>query len=263
MRRIALLTEYDGSIFHGWQRQENAFTVQEALEICWRELTGEPCHITGCSRTDTGVSARAHVSHLDTDTKITTEKLHLAMNTKLKPGLQVLAARDVGEDFHARFSARGKSYSYRLLTGRVRPAIERNHLSWLPATLDFAAMREASAHIVGEHDFVAFMDQGTEVKTTVRHIYECNLTEKPASPITRSRLYELNITGDGFLYHMVRIIVGTLVAVGKGKIRASDLPALLAAGDRTVMGSTMTAEGLTLERVYYGEELFAADRWVY
>lgn len=261
-RKIALAIEYDGSCFHGWQRQANAISVQETLENAWLKLTGEKRVIIGCSRTDQGVSARCHISHLFTSTSIPDENIFLALNTKLPEGVSVLASKTVAPDFHARFHACGKTYCYRLLCSRARPAIDRRTTAWLPQNPDYRAMRECCLHFLGERDFSALMDQGSTTLRNTRKIYRLDLyrQEKETMPGTE---YLLEITGDGFLYHMVRIIMGTLIEVGQGKIDPAVIPDLLQAGDRTKMGMTMPPEGLTLEKVYFREELFGDDSWPY
>ncbi len=261
-RKIALAVEYDGSCFHGWQRQENAISVQETLEEAWFHLTGEKRAIIGCSRTDQGVSARCHISHLFTTTPIPDERIFLALNTKLPEGITVLAARAVPLDFHARFQACGKTYSYRLLCSQSRPAIERRITAWMPQDLDYRAMLECSRHFIGEHDFTALMDQGSNTRRSVRRIYRLELQRQERDVLTGTE-YILKITGDGFLFHMVRILMGTIAEAGQGKLNPADIPDLLQAKDRTKMGKTMPPEGLTLDKVYYRENLFGEGAWPY
>jgi len=261
-RKIALAVEYDGSCFHGWQRQANALSVQETLEAAWEELTGEKKAIIGCSRTDKGVSARCHISHLFTSTPIPDENIFLALNTKLPNGISVLSSRAVAPDFHARYQACGKTYSYRLLCSQSRPAIDRRTTAWLPQDLDYQAMRESCLHFLGERDFSALMDQGSATRRSKRRIYNIELQKQILGELSGTE-YLLEITGDGFLYHMVRIIMGTMVEAGQAKIDPSMIPDLLRAGDRTKMGMTMPPEGLILEKVYFQEELFGNDTWPY
>ena len=218
---IAISCEYLGVDFHGWQRQENAHTVQAELEDAWFDLTGEGIIINGCSRTDAGVSARRHISSFYTET-----------------GIPV------------------KSLTYSFYLSNTRPVIERFQAHHVPQELDIKAMRDAASSFLGEHNFSALMDQGSPTKRPCRGRYSLILEE--ADPF----LY-LHVIGDGFLYHMVRILAGTLLYVGLGKLDAGDIPRLLLAADRTAMGPTLPAHGLTLERVFYKEELFASDRWPY
>ncbi|HHV41560.1 MAG TPA: tRNA pseudouridine(38-40) synthase TruA [Clostridiaceae bacterium] len=262
VKKIALAVEFDGSDFHGWQRQQNALSVQEVLETAWFELTGENRVITGCSRTDTGVSARRHISHLITATRIPAERIFLALNTKLPEAISVLASRQVPDDFNARYSACGKTYSYNLLCAKSRPAINRRICAWLPEELDYELMRDSLRYFLGEFDFTALMDQGSPTKRPIRQIYQLDLKRRFRQSLSGTE-YQLTVTGDGFLYHMVRILMGTIVEIGQGKIKASDIPGLLSAGNRVGMGMTMPAQGLILERVYYREPLFDDDQWLW
>lgn len=254
--QIAISCEYLGVDFHGWQRQENAHAVQAELEDAWFDLTTERIVLNGCSRTDAGVSARRHISSFYTDSSVPVERIALAWNTKLAPGVAVKEAKAVPFDFDARFDALGKEYTYSFYLSNTRPVIERFQSHHVPQKLDINSMREASASFLGEHNFSALMDQGSPSKRPCRGLYSLVLEE--ADPF----LY-LHVIGDGFLYHMVRILAGTLLYVGLGKIAAKDIPHLLEAADRRSLGPTLSAPGLTLERVFYKKELFGSDRWPY
>ncbi|MDD2427119.1 MAG: tRNA pseudouridine(38-40) synthase TruA [Eubacteriales bacterium] len=254
--KIAISTEYLGVDFHGWQRQENAHTVQAELEDAWFELTSERIVLNGSSRTDAGVSARRHISSFVTCSSIPVERIPLAWNTKLGPGVAVREAKITQTDFDPRFDALGKEYTYSFYLSKTRPVIERFQTHHVPQKLDLAAMREASASFLGEHDFTALMDQGSPSKRPCRSLYSLVLEE--ADPFLH-----LHVIGDGFLYHMVRILAGTLLYVGLGKLTAQDIPLLLKERDRRAMGPTLSACGLTLERVFYKDELFGSDRWPY
>jgi tRNA pseudouridine38-40 synthase len=253
---IAISCEYRGVDFHGWQRQENAHTVQAELEEAWFDLTAERLVLHGSSRTDAGVSARRHISSFYTESGIPVTNLPLAWNTKLSAGVAVREARLVPAEFDPRFNALGKEYTYSFYRSKTRPVIERFQSYHVPRELDLEAMRAAAACFLGEHDFSALMDQGSPTKRTCRGLYSLILEE--ADPF----LY-LHVIGDGFLYHMVRILAGTLLYVGLGKLAVQDIPRLLLAADRREMGPTLPASGLTLERVFYKEELFGSDRWNY
>ncbi len=261
-RKIALAVEYDGSCYHGWQRQINALSVQETLERGWFDLSQEKISLIGCSRTDTSVSARRHISHFLSSSPIPEDKIHLALNNKLPDSISVLAAKRVAPDFHARFQAKGKKYSYCLINANVRSALDRNKAAWLPGQLDFSAMKKSLKYFLGEHDFTSLMDQGSPSKRTVRKIYQLDLKRLKRDSLSGFE-YRLEVIGDGFLYHMVRILMGTIVEIGQGKIKAADIPLFLAEKERINMGLTMPAEGLILEKVYYQEELFGQDAWPY
>lgn len=275
--QYAILTEFDGSVFHGWQRQRNAPSVQACLEDAWEALTGEPITLRGGSRTDAGVSAIGHVSAFYTTTTIPEDRVACAWNTKLPEGVVVCAARQVHRSFHARYDTLGKLYRYTIRTGLTRPVLSRHTTAFVPGELDVDAMREAISFLEGTHDYSAFMDQGSPTKRLERTLHNIQLeigsppfdkaspTGKMLHDIKRESGTDLviKIVGDGFLYHMARIIAGTLVYIGVGKIVPRDLSAILENRDRTLAGPTMPAAGLLLERVYFADELFGGDRWPY
>lgn len=249
-RHLALLTEYDGSAFNGWQSQAIGRTVQQTLQKAIMELTGEKnLQLTGSSRTDSGVHARGHVSHFQTACGIPTAKFALALNSRLPDDVAVLAACEVESDFHARYHALSKIYTYRIWNHPCRPAIDRLRVAHVPCPLDHDLMLKAMPLLVGQHNFQAFCDTGSCVRNPVRTLQNLQLD-------VRGPLLTITVQGDGFLYHMVRILAGTLVAVAQGKIELDALPAIIAAGDRTLNGKTMPAQGLCLERVFYEPSLF-------
>jgi tRNA pseudouridine38-40 synthase len=251
LRHLAVLTEYDGSGFFGWQAQARGRTVQQTLARALEELTGESnVQITGSSRTDSGVHARGHVSHFRTRSRIPSDKMPLALNSHLPPDVSVLAACEVDQDFHAQYHAIGKIYSYTIWNHASRPAIDRLRICHIPGPLDLAALRQAMPCLVGRHDFSSFMDTGSCDRSPVRTLLDLTLTVQGPRLVFRFQ-------GDGFLYHMVRILTGTLVAVAQGKISPDELPALLEGRDRTRTGKTMPPQGLCLERVLYDPPLFA------
>lgn len=253
-RRLAISTEFSGNDFHGWQRQDNAVSVQETLENAWRCLTGEAITLTGSSRTDTGVSALRHISSFVTASSVPTEKVPLAWNTALPPGVVVRKACQVEETFNPRFDACGKTYVYRYYVSPTPPVLSRFVSAHICREPDLEAMRLVADDLCGTHDFTAFMDQGSVARRTVRTLFDVRLT-------ARLPYLELRVTGDGFLYHMMRIMAGTLYYVGIGKLSRSDVVEALIARDRTCLGPTMPPEGLILERVYYVRELFGQDAW--
>ncbi|MGI6580165.1 MAG: tRNA pseudouridine(38-40) synthase TruA [Saccharofermentanales bacterium] len=252
-RNIALKISYDGSCFHGWQYQKNAYTVQQAIQESWSELTGEKINIVGSSRTDAGVHATGLVANFKTSAKIPAERIHLALNTVLPEGVSVIAAKEVVQDFNARFDARGKYYSYYFYHSTARPSILRNFTAHITGDLDLKKMQNACVLFIGEKDFAALADQGTPVKSTVREIIHLQISEYAENII------RLDVVGTGFLYHMIRILAGTLFYIGNGKIDCTDIPQYLASRDRTLMGKTMPAQGLFLHKVYYQEVLFGED----
>ncbi len=255
MTRYAIATEFDGTAFHGWQRQKNAHSVQACLEDAWMSLTGETITLRGGSRTDAGVSAIAHVSDFVSATSIPPDRIARAWNTKLPESVVVHAAVCVPDSFYARYDTLGKTYRYTILTGETRPVIKRSTTAFVPGELDVDAMRSASEYFLGTHDFSSFMDQGSPTKRLVRTLHDIRIDGFQELVIA--------MTADGFLYHMARIIVGTLVYIGQGKISVHELASIIEARDRVCAGPTMPAEGLVLERVYFAAELFGDDCWPY
>ena len=246
-RNIRISLAYDGTFYHGFQRQKNGLTVQECLETAIKKLTGEEVNIIGCGRTDAGVHAVNYTANFLSETKIPAEKLPLALNAYLPADIRVFSAEDAAESFHARFSATGKTYIYRIVTGNVYNVFLKNYSWFYPGDLNFNEMQKAAAHFVGTHDFKAFMATGSPRKTTIRTVKDLKLLEKGENEI------EIEITADGFLYNMVRIIAGTLLYVGCGKIKAEEIPGIIASGDRTRAGITAPPEGLALKQTYYKE----------
>jgi len=251
-RHLALLTEYDGSAFFGWQIQKGQRTVQQVLRDALIQLTGEEegLKLTGCSRTDAGVHARGHVSDFAAHTRIPTDKFHLALNSILPRDISVRAACEVPDDFNARFAARGKVYTYRIWNAASRPAMERNRACHVPGSLDLEIMTRAMPVLLGCHDFRAFRDSGASSKTTIRTLNRIELA-------VQDPLITLTFEGDGFLYHMVRILTGTLLSVAQGKLSPEQVADLLLSGERKQAGMTIPPEGLCLETVLYEPDIFA------
>jgi len=252
IRRIALRIEYDGSRFHGWQIQERHRTVQQVLSDALADLLEHPVRLIGCSRTDTGVHALEHVSHFLTTGTIPADRLPFALNSRLPSDLTAHEATEVGPEFHARYGTVSKTYRYLIHQNRTPSALLAGRAAFLPTPLDIDAMRAATAGLTGEHDFTAFMDAGSEVQTTIRRIDHLTVDQD-------GRLITIEVRGSGFLYHMVRILSGTLVAVGQGKKRPEDMQSLILARDRRQAGKTMPACGLYLTRVDYNPNIFAHD----
>lgn len=247
MRNIKLTISYCGTAYHGWQSQKNATTVQDVLSSAILDLTGSKPQLTGCSRTDTGVHAKRFVCNFKSETKIPADKLSLALNTKLPPDIVCLSAEDVDMSFNARFCAKKKCYTYYIQNSRFPDVFMQNRAWHFPYPLDLDAMKTASQAFLGIHDFVGFAASGFTVKTTVRTIYSLDIEKN-------NDLLKITVTGNGFLYNMVRIIAGTLAFVGCGKIAASDMADIIASCDRKRAGITAPAEGLYLTEVFYDEE---------
>ena len=243
--RVKLVVEYDGTNYAGWQRQTNGLSVQEALEQAFEKASGEHVAVHGAGRTDAGVHAEAQVAHLDTQCTIPPEKISFALNTCLPPDIRVRESALVHESFHARFDAKGKTYRYSIFNDIHAPAIKRNTTAFVRGELNTDTMREAAEKLVGTHDFEPFSAAGSEVKDTVRTIHSITLTTEP-------RHIFIDVTGSGFLYHMVRIIAGTLIEVGLNKRPPECIDAILSGKEKA--GATAPAKGLTLKRVYYGPD---------
>lgn len=249
--RMAVMVEYDGTEFVGFQRQNNGRSVQQALEAAFTELYRRPVSVYGCSRTDAGVHARAHVSHADVPFLIPPAKLPLALNTLLPEDVSVRAAAIVPEDFHARFRSQGKEYVYRIWNSSIRPAIYRRNVAHVPGRLSLDAMRLAADALQGRHDFTAFCTQTEKYVNPVRTLDLIEVRTRPDMP-----MIEIVVRGKSFLYNMVRILAGTIVFAGQGKIDPRDMDRILAVQDRRQSGKTMPAKGLTLEKVFYEPDPF-------
>lgn len=246
MRNIKLVLQYDGTAYHGWQMQENAPTVQETLSGAIRRITGVKPQLTGSSRTDAGVHARRFVCNFKTGSEIPCERLPMAINTYLPGDIVCLEAAECANDFNARFSAKGKCYTYYILNSRLPDAFLRGHSWHFPHKLDIENMKRAAEAFIGVHDFAGFAASGATTATTVREIYSLDIEK-------RGDLIEITVRGNGFLYNMVRIIAGTLAFVGCGKINADDMPDIIASCDRRRAGVTAPPGGLFLTEVYYDE----------
>lgn len=244
LRNLMLKLEYDGTNYHGWQRQENAITVQEVLEKALRKVTKEKIEVIGCSRTDAGVHARGFVCNFYTESKIPSDRVPYALNSILPYDIVVLECQEVPGDFHARFQAKAKKYQYRIIHRTFPSAFDKNYAYHWPYCLDIDKMKQAARYFIGKHDFSAFMATGSPVKNTVRTIYDLTLEQKNSEIV-------VDITGNGFLYNMVRIIVGTLLYVGNYKINVEQIPDVITQGDRTKAGITVPPQGLYLMEVYY------------
>jgi tRNA pseudouridine38-40 synthase len=236
--------EYDGSRFLGWQTQPGGGTVQDALEPALAAIAGSPISTTCAGRTDRGVHARGQVVHFDSEADRPDSAWVRGVNTHLPDSVAVLWACAVGGEFHARYSARSRTYVYRLLNRAVRPALDAPYIGWFHLPLDLEAMKTAAALFVGEHDFSAFRSSECQAKSPVRTIHELSVSRK-------SDTITFVVRANAFLHHMVRNIVGTLVYVGKGKHPPAWVKEILLKKDRRSAAPTFGPEGLYLEKVEY------------
>jgi tRNA pseudouridine38-40 synthase len=244
-RNLKLILEYDGARFHGWQRQKNAPTIQEALESALALLTGESIRVMGSGRTDAGVHARGQVAHFHTTSPLPLSAFINGLNSLLPLDIAVLEAAEAAKDFHARKSVRAKTYAYHILSRPLRSPLNRPHTWWIARPLDLAAMQAAAEILIGEHDFSAFQASGSSIKNPVRVVTRAEWVQHPPD------LLIFTITATGFLRGMVRSLVGTMVEVGRGKRPPEDLADLLQTGERRRAGPTAPPQGLFLVDVVY------------
>lgn len=252
-RNVLITIAYDGTEFHGWQRQPGMRTVQGELERVLSTLCARDISINGTSRTDAGVHALGQRASFSGDFSIPCDRIVLAGNNLLAGGsnsqkagdIKILSAEEVSPDFHARFSCRGKKYIYRMTAGEEIDIFRRNYCWQLRDELDISLMNKAASHIVGTHDFKCFQAAGGEEKeTTVRTIHSLKV-------VKNGKDIELHVEGDGFLYNMVRIITGTLAEVGRGRMEPDHLREIIEKKDRTLAGPTAPPQGLYLAEVYF------------
>lgn len=228
----------------GWQKQPNKLNIQGEIERAIYNITKEEVDLIGSGRTDAGVHALGQVANFKTNSQISIEKLPLAINSQLKNSIVIKEAEEVNERFHSRYNAKHKTYRYIINNSKCGTAIYRNLEYSYPFKLDVEKMKQASKYFEGEHDFKAFKSSGTSSKNSVRTIYKAIVKQEGEKII-------IELTGNGFLYNMVRIISGTLLDVGLGKIRAEEIPEIIESKDRQRAGKTLPAHGLYLVEVKY------------
>ena len=243
-KKVLLTLEYDGTAYAGWQRQINGLAVQQVLEEALASACGHPVTVTGASRTDAGVHAIGQKAHFDTDCSIPPEKYPFVLNTMLPPDIRVRAARDIPDSIHARFSCRGKIYTYRIWNNRHASAMRRHFTTHIPVPVDEYKMQQAALRMIGCHDFAAFQSAGGTAKTTVRHIFGIDI-DRSGDDVT------MVVRGSAFLYNMVRIMAGTLIAIGQDRLSPDCIDEALATGNRLVLGVTAPPEGLELTKIFY------------
>ena len=245
MRNIKLTIEYDGKDFNGWQKQPNKLNIQGTIEQAIKAITGEDVELNASGRTDAGVHALNQVANFKTNSQIPIEKFAIAINSRLKKSIVIKKAEEVEERFHSRLNCKRKTYRYIINNSETGSAIYRNLETHIPQKLDTEKMEKALKYFEGEHDFKAFKASGTSSKSSIRTIYKAEVIKMP-----NNRIY-IELTGNGFLYNMVRIIAGTLVDVGTGKIEPEDIEKIIESKDRTNAGKTLPPQGLYLVCVNY------------
>ena len=244
MKRIKLTIAYDGTNYCGWQIQPNGITIEEILNKALSKMTGEEVFVIGASRTDSGVHAMGNVAVFDTDTTIPAEKIAVALNQRLPDDIVITKSEEVPLDFHPRYCNCSKTYEYHIINTRIPIPTKRLTNYFVSYVLDIDKMRQAASYLVGEHDFVSFCNVRTDVENTVRTITALDI-------LTNGNEITIRITGNGFLYNMVRIIVGTLIRVGRGFYEPEKVKEILEAKDRKAAGVTAPAHGLMLVEIKY------------
>ena len=243
-RNIKLTLEYDGENYHGWQRQPQVPTIQGTIEASLAEIVREKVNLIGSGRTDAGVHARGQVANFKTKSRIPLRNLKAALNGLLPKDIVIKHAVQVPDDFHARYGAKSKLYRYTILNASISSPFSRKYAYFFPCHLDVAAMKRAAKFLVGRHDFSSFRGTGTARENYLRRVTRLRIS------VEKEFIY-LDMEADGFLYNMVRIIAGTLVEVGRGKMVAGEVKEILRAQDRRRSGPTLPARGLCLVRVKY------------
>lgn len=244
MRNIKLTIEYDGKEYHGWQKQPNRLNIQGEIEKAIETITGEKVELIGSGRTDSGVHAFAQVANFKIENNFPIEKMAIAINSQLKKSIRIQKAEEVEENFHSRYHCHRKTYAYVIDNSEQGSAIYRNLSYHVPQALDIEAMKKGAEYLIGEHDFSSFKSSGTSNKSSIRTIYKVKVFKE------RERIV-IELTGNGFLYNMVRIISGTLLEIGLKERKPEEMKSILEAKDRQKAGKTLPAHGLFLKNVEY------------
>jgi len=245
MRNIKLIIEYDGTNYYGWQKQSQGPTVQEEIENALQNITGEDISLLGSGRTDSGVHAFEQVANFVTESNINSKEFHMGLNSSLPKDITIINAEEMDPNFHAQFSAKSKTYIYKILNSPHPSALLRKRAWFTPQKLDINKMKRSAECLMGEHDFKAFAQSGIDVKTTVRTVLNVSLVQESNNIILFS------IEASGFLKRMVRLIIGTLVQVGKGRITPRDFADILKSGEKTKFVYAAPPHGLYLKEVKY------------
>lgn len=242
-----MVVAYDGTNYCGWQVQPNGITIEEVLNRSLSNLLGEKIEVMGASRTDSGVHSLGNVAVFDTNTRMPADKIAFALNQRLPEDIVVQGSCEVPSDWHPRYQESTKTYEYRILNRTFRMPTRRLDTYFYHYPLDVEQMSEAASYLVGTHDFASFCAANAQVKSTVRTIYSCTAQKE-------NDIIAIRVTGNGFLYNMVRIIAGTLIEVGAGKHRPEEIKDILAAENRDAAGPTAPAQGLTMMGIEYKQE---------
>lgn len=247
-RNIALKLMYVGTAYHGWQIQKNAVSVAETLEKALSQICGHPVKCTGAGRTDAGVHAQVYLANFHTTCTIPCDRIPLAVNTRLPDDIVVEKATEVSMDFNAIGACKKKEYTYRIYNSRLRHAFLVNRVWFYPKHLDESIMQLAADQFVGTHDFSAVRSVGTQTKTTVRTVHYFQVERQ-------DDLIQCRVCANGFLYNMVRAMIGTIIYAAEDKLAPLEIPQILAAGNRTLAGPTAPPDGLYMSRLWYDEDV--------
>ncbi len=250
MRNLLFEASFDGSGFHGWQQQASERTVQETIRNSVKMLTGEDVSVTGCSRTDAGVHANRYFFNFKTESSVPSSRFPQALMTKLPPDLVITDCREVKENFNARFDCIKKEYKYVICNDKVLSPFLYKKSFWYKYPLDEVLLNKAANEFTGTYDFSSFCASGAQVKSKVRTVFSSSVERK-------DKLVIFTVCGDGFLYNMVRIMAGTLIAVNEKKISSDEIKYIINSKDRTKAGATLPPDGLYLNNVYFGGDIFA------
>ena len=243
-RNIKIIVKYLGKDYHGWQKQIGEKTIQGEIEKAAKKIFDQKIYLIGSGRTDAGVHALGQTANFILNHSIPENKILYALNSRLPRDIRVVDSKEVPMCFHSRYNSLGKTYEYRIYNNRIIDPFIKDTTYFIPFKLDIEKMNRAKEYFKGEHDFKAFMSSGSSAKSTVRKIYRIKINES-------NKIIKLSITGNGFLYNMVRIIAGTLIEVGRGKIEENKLIDIIEGRNRKLAGKTAKAEGLFLKKVYY------------
>lgn len=257
MRNFKMILQYEGTRYKGWQRQESTDnTIQGKLEKILTQMVGAPVELQGSGRTDAGVHALGQVANFHADTELSEQEIMSYVNQYLPEDIAVISVKEAAERFHSRLNATGKTYCYQIIQSRVPHVFERRFAHRIEERLDIAAMEKAAEYLLGTHDFAAFTSAKRSKKSTVRTIERITFTKEYSTAQQQAAgeqedLLRITYSGDGFLYHMVRIMTGTLIEVGSHHRNPEELPAILLSGKRECAGALAPAKGLTLMEVRY------------
>lgn len=244
MRKLLIEIKYDGTNYHGWQVQNNALTVQEVFQNAVEKVFSQRLDVKGCSRTDSGVHANSYFLTIDTDMDISDYGVVMALNTQLPKDIAAVSCREVPADFHPRYSCKSKQYVYKIYNGKIRNPFYADYSYYYRYELDVEYLNKEVQAFVGTYDYSGFCSSKSDVEDTVRTVYSCRVYRE-------GDMVFFEVEADGFLYNMVRIMVGTLIYISRGRIKSGQLKDIIKSKDRAFAGRTAPPQGLYLNKVNY------------